>query len=107
MYKAGDRIVYQVTKHSSHPAPRAVEVRPEPKGEFYSYDVLKYWTVAGVQPDGQLVVVTRRGKSRTVYADDPALRPARWWELLFFRSRFPEWPARPEVEPKRRVLSYE
>lgn len=109
MYKPGDRVVYRLSKHSSHPTPRAVAIWPEPKGEYYSYDVLKYWVVAGVQNDGRLLVVTRRGKRRLIQEDDPALRRARWWERLFFRNRFPEWPARPEVEPKRRVqtLSYE
>jgi hypothetical protein len=107
MFKPGDRIIYRLSKHSSHPTPRAVEIWPEPKGEFYSYDVLKYWVVAKVQSDGRIVAVTRRGKSRTIHGDDPALRRARWWERLLFSSRFPEWPARPEVEPKRRVFSYE
>jgi hypothetical protein len=109
MYKPGDRIVYLSSKHSSHPTPRAVEVRPEPAGEFYSYEVLKFWVVAAVQPDGSLVAVTRRGKSRVIHGDDPALRRARWWERLFFRSRFPTWPTPPQVEPKRRMqtLSYE
>jgi len=109
MYKPGDRIVYRLSKYSSHPTPRAVEIRPEPKGECYSYEVLKYWIVAGVQPDGQIVAVTRRGKRRVIHSEDPALRHARWWERLFFRGRFPEWPAPGDVEPKRRMqtLSYE
>ena len=106
MYKPGDRIVYRLSKHSSRPTPRAVEVRPEVKGEFYSYDVLKYWIVARVQPDGRIVAITRRGKRRTVHTEDPALRRARWWERLFFASRFPNWPSLPAVEPKRRELSY-
>jgi hypothetical protein len=107
MYKPGDLIVYRLSKHSSHPTPRAVEVRPEPKGEFYSYDVLKYWVVSSVQADGRIVAITRRGKQRTVHSEDPALRRANWFERLFFATRFPEWPARPAVEPKRRMFSYE
>lgn len=107
MFKPGDRIVYRLSKHSSHPTPRAVAVWPEPKGESYTYEVEKYWIVAKVQSDGRIIAMTRRGKSRTIHHDDPALRRARWWERLFFSSRFPEWPARHEVEPKRRVLSYE
>jgi len=43
-----------------------------------------------VQPDGLLKVLTRRGKQRNVAASDPRLRPARWWETLFFRRRFPQ-----------------
>jgi hypothetical protein len=102
MFKPGDRIVYRLSKHSSHPTPRAVELRPEPNGEFYTYEVIKYWTVANVRPDGKLVVVTRRGKQRTVDRHDPALRRARWWERVLFSSRFPEWPSRPDNAPKQR-----
>jgi hypothetical protein len=89
MYKPGDRVVYLATKHSAHPGPRAEDVEPEPHGEGYTYHVKKYWMVTDVTPDGWLTVVTRRGKHRKVSADDPHLRPARWWELLLFRRRFP------------------
>lgn len=89
MYKPGDRVVYLATKHSAHPGPRAEDVEPEPHGEGYTYHVKKYWTVADVGSDGWLTVITRRGKRRRVCADDPHLRPARWWEVLFLRSRFP------------------
>lgn len=103
MYKPGDRVVYTATKHSAHPGPRAEAVAPEPHGEGYSYHVKKYWTVLEVQPGGGLKVVTRRGKHRFLPPDDPQLRPARWWETLFLRSRFPRLPAegdaRSEEEP--------
>ena len=46
----------------------------------------KYWLVLQVQPDGLLKVLTRRGKERNVAASDPRLRPARWWEIFFFRD---------------------
>ncbi len=108
MFKPGDRIVYRQSKHSTHPSLRAVEVRPAPKGEYYSYDVLKYWVVSRVQPDGRLQVVTRRGKQRTVHVEDPALRRARWWERLFFASRFPSLPKSENPKPgKKGQLSYE
>jgi len=90
MYRTGDRVVYTVSKHSRHPGPRAEGLTPEPNGEGYFYDVRKYWVVQDVQPDGTLVVLTRRGKQRTVAAADNRLRPARWWESLFFGSRFPQ-----------------
>ena len=57
--------------------------------------------------DGRIVAVTRRGKSRTIHRDDPALRRARWWERIFFSRRFPEWPIRPAVEPKHRAAGAE
>ena len=90
MYKTGDRVVYLATKHSAHPGRRAQQVQPEPHGEGYSYGVKKYWLVARVEPGGTITVITRRGKERTVPADDPRLRLARWWENLFFGARFPK-----------------
>jgi len=89
MYRAGDRVIYTATKHSAHPGPRAEAVQPEQHGEGYWYDVKKYWLVVGVQPDGFLVVITRRGKERSIAASDPRLRLARWWEWLLYRDRFP------------------
>ena len=89
-FKAGDCVVYVATKHSSHPTPRAERLQPERHGEGYRYDVKKYWRVLEILSDGRLAVVTRRGKQRVVSHDDPRLRPARWWELLFCKSLFPE-----------------
>lgn len=90
MYRSGDWVVYSVCKQSAHPGRRAREVSPAPQGEFYSYVVDKYWTVQSIAPGGQLLLATRRGKQRTVPADDPNLRAARWWERLFLRHRFPQ-----------------
>jgi len=89
MYKRGDWVVYRMQKYSASPGPRAANVEPEPHGEKYVYHVEKFWTVADVQPDGQLVLVTRRGKRHVLAPNDPQLRPARWWERLVYRSRFP------------------
>jgi hypothetical protein len=89
MYRPGDRVVYTASKHSRHPGPRAERVTPERNGEGYHYDVRKYWIVRAVDADGRLTVVTRRGKERHIAASDERLRPARWWESLFFASRFP------------------
>ena len=92
MYRLGDRVVFIATKHRSHPGPRAEKVQPEPHGEGYSYDVKKYWLVTEIRSDGTIAAVTRRGKRRLVRRDDPRLRPARWWERLLYRSRFPQEP---------------
>lgn len=89
MYQPGDRVVYLTTKHSVHPTPRAEKVQPEPHGEGYTYDVKKYWLVQEVNGDGNLVVVTRRGKTRVVAKNDPRLRNANWWERMFQSHRFP------------------
>jgi hypothetical protein len=90
MYRPGDRVVYTATKHSTHPGPRAEALEPEPHGEGYWYHVKKYWRVVDVQQDGTLVVVTRRGKQRTIPNTDSQLRPARWWETFFLAGRFPQ-----------------
>jgi hypothetical protein len=90
MYRPGDRVVYTATKHSAHPGRRAESVQPEQHGEGYWYDVKKYWVVVNVRPDGNLTVVTRRGKERAIAAADPRLRLATWWENIFCRSRFPQ-----------------
>jgi hypothetical protein len=100
MYRPGDRVVYLTSKHSAHPGPRAEGVKPEPHGEGYSYDVKKYWVVVGVGADGTLTVVTRRGKERRLPASDPRLRPARWWENIFFGGRFPQSPSDRMSPPK-------
>lgn len=92
MWKPGDKIVYLAAKHSSRPAPRAVEIRPEPHGEHYSYDVPKYWVIAQVREDGQILACTRRRKYRLIQQDDPRLRRARWWEVWLWSDRFPAWP---------------
>ncbi|MEX2025984.1 MAG: hypothetical protein WEH44_01765 [Pirellulaceae bacterium] len=102
MYHAGDRIIYVAEKHSGHPGPRAEAIQPETHGEGYWYQVKKFWTVLEVLPEGQLKVLTRRGKQRQVASDDPRLRPARWWEKLLYSSRFPSpEKAPPTMVPKR------
>lgn len=89
-YKPGDAVVFRVTKQSTDPGPRAVDIHPAPSGETYSYQVDKYWTVREIQSDGTLQLVTRRGKQRTVLPDDLRLRRARWWERWFYSDRFPK-----------------
>lgn len=89
MLKPGDPVVYQLSKVSSDPGPRAKDVHPAEFGETYRYLIDKYWTVAEVLVTGEFVLVTRRGKRHTVAADDPCLRPARWWERWIYRERFP------------------
>lgn len=89
MFEVGDRVIYRVTKHSSHPGPRARDVRGAPQGETYSYAVDKFWVIAGGSDDGRLLLRTRRGKEHLVRPDDPNLRQARWWERLFYSHRFP------------------
>jgi len=88
MFRRGDIVVYTKTKHSSNPGPRAQDIDPATRGEYYTYVVDKYWIVVEVE-EQTLRVRTRRGKVHTIKSDDPRLRAASWWERLFFRDRFP------------------
>jgi hypothetical protein len=88
-FRAGDPVIYVVSKNGTHPGPRAKHLHPAPAGETYSYQVEKFWTVAEVRLDGHLLLVTRRGKQHDVESTDPRLRPARWWERWIYRERFP------------------
>ncbi len=85
----GEVVVYRKPKTSVRPGRHAKEVWPAPHGNAYSYVVEKYWRVDAVQPDGRLVLRTRRGKRHTVEADDPNLRRIYWWERLLSWHRFP------------------
>jgi hypothetical protein len=88
-FRAGDPVVYRKQKFSRHPGRNAASIFPAANGDDYCYSVEKFWRVVAVAPDGKLEICTRRGKRHTVAADDPALRPASWWERLRYRRRFP------------------
>jgi hypothetical protein len=88
-YKLGDCVIYRKPKFSVRPGPQAKHIQPARYGDFYSYEVDKFWTVVAVQANNEIVVCTRRGKRLTLNADDPALRRANWLERLLFRHRFP------------------
>lgn len=104
-YRPGDHVVYRMNKISVDPGPRAHDIHPSPHGDTYSYLVDKYWTVSEVLIDGQLVLVTRRAKQHVVSPDDPRLRPARWWEDLLYRSRFPVLPRVQELAETGQTLA--
>lgn len=89
-YRQGDRVVFRVTKFSSHPGPRAENIAPAPHGESYHYTVDKFWIVAGFASTGELILRTRRGKQHLVNAGDIRLRRANIWERWRYRSRFEE-----------------
>ena len=87
-FRSGQPVVYCATKRSTHPGPRAVDVRPEECGEGYQYHVNKYWVVE--QADGdQVVLLTRKGKRHVIDVHDPNLRPAGWLEYIVHADRFP------------------
>jgi hypothetical protein len=89
LFQPGDYVIYRKQKFSVHPGPHAKEIRPCPHGDFYSYEVDKFWVVVAVECANKITVRTRRGKQLTLNADDPALRRARWLERFMFRHRFP------------------
>ncbi len=88
-FRPGDAVIYRMEKHTTCPGPRAQNVRPELKGDYYRYVVDKFWCVAEVLSDGRLRLVTRRGKQHIVDCNDPHLRRPSWWEALIYRRRFP------------------
>ncbi len=99
-YQSGDLVIYTMPKRSRHPGPRARSIHPAPLGDDYSYVVDKFWVVVEAIDPWQVLLRTRRGKTRVVRTDDPLLRKARWWERWRYRSRFPDPNAPiPEFRP--------
>jgi len=88
-FKRGDSVIYRKQKFSVRPGPHARDIHPAPNGDFYTYEVDKFWTVVAVRSNEEITVCTRRGKQLTLSASDPALRRARWLEWFLFRRRFP------------------
>lgn len=89
-YRVGDLVIYALTKMSRRPGPRARSIQPARRGDDYNYVVDKFWRVGRTLNGDQLLLVTRRGKTRTVSASDPLLRPAGWFDRLVRRNRFPD-----------------
>jgi len=96
-FKSGDWVVFRRTKHTTRPGQRAQIVHPTAHGDQYNYIVDKFWVVAAVQPDGQLLLQTRRGKTHVVDADDPNLRHATWWDRIRYRARFAQLPRAAQI----------
>jgi hypothetical protein len=88
-YAIGDQVIFRMLKRSAHPGPRAEKIEPEPRGEDYRYEVDKFWVVAEVRGDNQLLLRTRRGKEHVLRDDDPNLRRPNWFERWLYRGRFP------------------
>ena len=95
--KPGDPVIYRACKMSLQPGPRAQEVHPAEHGDYYSYQVDKFWVVSEVHSDGSVKLVTRRGKQHIIPGNDPRLRVARWWERWLYRSRFPTLQSQSEL----------
>ncbi len=93
-YKLGDPVIFRMHKHSRRPGRRAQHIDPAPQGETYRYQVEKFWVVAEVYDNGDLLLRTRRGKAHRLKAADPNLRRATWWERLWYGGRFPQFGRR-------------
>ena len=87
----GDRIIYIKHKFSTRPANRALNVHPAGQGDFYSYQIRKYWVVRDVLEDGLVVAETRTGKLNYLPITDPNLRRAGFFEELLRGDRFPHF----------------
>lgn len=88
-FREGDPVIYSLPKTSTHPGPRATAVMPALHGDTYSYYVDKFWRVKEIRTDGQLLLVTRRGKERICNPNDPNLKKAGIIERVRFHKRFP------------------
>jgi hypothetical protein len=88
LFRKGDWVVYRRRKVTTHPGPRAQLVDASPHGDDYNYFVDKFWIVADVLADHNLLLKTRRGKTHTVDEHDSNLRHASLWERIRYRARF-------------------
>ena len=89
-FASGDWVVFRKTKFSRQPGRRAANIAPAENGDGYAYLVDKFWVVDAILPDNHLRLLTRRGKTHVLKADDLRLRPAGWWEKFIYRQRFAE-----------------
>jgi hypothetical protein len=80
-FKPGDCVIYRKQKFSICPGQHARDIHPARNGDYYSYEVLKFWSVVATSPDGQTV---RLGSTAH----------------LFIKSS--HWPRLPEPPPLSR-----
>jgi hypothetical protein len=96
-FRAGDCVVFRSLKHTTRPGRRAKDVHATENGDYYDYFIDKCWVVVDVRDDGQLLLRTRRGKSRVMKSDDANLRHATIWDRLRYRRRFAELTLKEQV----------
>lgn len=97
-WKKGDWAVYRKSKRGVNPGRRAEQIMASPKGEMYGYVVDKFWVVDEVLADGKVRLVTARGKSHTIDAEDPNLRHPGLIRKLLWRQRFVQVEASRTIE---------
>ena len=86
----GDVIVYKKQKASIHPGMRAYSIKASKQGDLYTYFVDKYWAVADIIGNGQIVAVTRTNKQHYITPGDPNIRKANLIDNLRFCERCQE-----------------
>jgi hypothetical protein len=94
-FKVGDWVVYRRMKVTTHPGRRAHGVDASANGDDYNYFVDKFWIVAEVLADRNLLLKTRRGKTHVVGEHDLNLRHASLWDRIRYRQRYVELQQRP------------
>ncbi len=88
-FAPGDPVIYSVTKQSNHPGPRARSISASGTGDVYTYVVDKFWRVKRIMENGDLLLVTRRGKEHQVNPADPLLKRPNLLQRWLLASRFP------------------
>jgi hypothetical protein len=89
-FKIGDVVVYRRLKFTTHPGRWAHDVSASANGDDYSYFVDKFWVVADLLTDHNLLLKTRRGKTHIVGEHDLNLRHTSLWDRIRYRQRFAE-----------------
>ena len=90
-YKAGDKVVYNKPKHSTHPSPNAKDLKPSELGEEYDYNIKKYWIVLTCTQN-VVTICTPTQKILHFVPNDKNLRKASIWDRIFNRKEFPDFP---------------
>lgn len=87
-FKVGDKVVFKKTRNRMHPGRKAHDIYPSAHGDYYTYLVDKYRKVQAVTPDGQVVLVSPKGKTQVMDAGSPCLKKAGWIDRLLHYKVF-------------------
>ena len=87
-FQRGDSVIFEISKTSSRPGPRAQNVRPALRGDTYRYTVEKCWIVDEILSADLLLLRTRRGKTHAVAVGDRRLKHPSLWQQMRYRNRF-------------------
>ncbi|MEM7473833.1 MAG: hypothetical protein AAF483_02515 [Planctomycetota bacterium] len=88
-FQVDEKVVYLHDRYSNQPPPKSKNVFATKKGEQYLFQVEKYWIISRILASNQIEARNRNGSTYVIDCDDPRLRKATWWELLFKSNAFP------------------